>query len=268
MTRLFSLAYLTSHRCTVAQAFRVAHEAGYHAVGLRLSPNAPGAPHQALLGQPELMREALAIQRDTGVAVFDLEIIRIGPTFELHAWDALLAAGQALGARAVLVAGDDPDRSRLADHYAQLCEHLAQHQLTADLEFMPWTPVACARDAVDVLQRAGAPANAGILVDALHVGRSHTSLQDLRDIPRHWLHYAQICDAQAGTHFDTEALIFTAREERLLPGEGDIDLKGIFQALPADLPVSVEVISKRREAQFDPLAWAKTCLQASLPNVI
>lgn len=267
MKRLFSLAYLSAHRCTVAQAFRVAHDAGYDAVGLRLYPNAPGGPHQALLGQPDLMREVLAIQRDTGVGVFDLEIIRIGERFDLHTWDAMLAAGQSLGAKAVLVAGDDPDRSRLVDRYARLCEHLAHHGLTADLEFMPWTPVACARDAMDVLHRAGMPANAGILVDALHVGRSHTSLQDLQDIPRHVLHYAQICDAQAGTHFDTDALIFTAREERLLPGEGNIDVTGIFKALPADLPVSVEVISRRREAQYDPLAWAKLCLEASRPCV-
>jgi sugar phosphate isomerase/epimerase len=263
MNRLMSLAYLTSHRCNVAQSFRVAHEAGYQAVGLRLHPNAPGGPCQPLLGDAALLREALAVQRDTGMGVLDLEIIRIGEGFELHTWDALLAAGQALGARAVLVAGDDPVRSRLADHYAALCEHLARHGLTADLEFMPWTPVACARDAVDVLQRAGEPANAGILVDALHVGRSHTSLDDVRAIPRQWLHYAQICDAEAGTHFDTEALIFTAREERSLPGEGTIDVAGIFKALPADLPVSVEVVSKRRESQYDPLAWATTCLQAS-----
>jgi sugar phosphate isomerase/epimerase len=263
--RLLSLAYLSAHRCSVPQALAVAHDAGYQALGLRLMPNAPGGPHQALLHNPALMREALAVQRDTGIQVLDLEIIRIGESFELHAWDALLDAGQALGAQAVLVAGDDPERSRLSTHYAELCEHLQGFGLTADLEFMPWTAVPDARSAIDVIQRASEPANAGILVDALHVGRSHTSLDDLRAIPRHWLHYAQICDGLAGTHFTTDELIFTAREARSLPGEGSIDVHGIFQALPADLPVSIEVIDRQREHQFTPLAWAQACLCASRP---
>ena len=33
-----------------------------------------------------------------------------------------------------------------------------------------------------------------MLVDTLHVGRSSTTLDDLRDIPREWIHYAQLCD--------------------------------------------------------------------------
>ena len=70
MTRTYSLAYLSSHRCTPAQAIGVAAQAGYPYVGLRLWPNAPGAPQQHLLGQPEALRETLAVQRDTGVGVF------------------------------------------------------------------------------------------------------------------------------------------------------------------------------------------------------
>jgi hypothetical protein len=263
--RPYSLAYLTSHRCTPAQAITVAAEQGYAFVGLRLWPNAPGAPQQQLLGQPALWRETLAAQADTGVGVFDLEIIRIGETFDVHAWDALYDAGAALKARAILVAGDDPLETRLSEHYAHLCEVMAPYGLTADLEFMPWTAVPDARAALRVVRRAGQPANAGILVDALHVGRSHTTLDDIRAIPRGLLHYAQIGDAQAGTHFSTEHLIHTARCERLLPGEGSIDLRGLFAALPADLPVSVEVVHHRREAHFTPAAWAGACLSASRP---
>ena len=137
--------------------------------------------------------------------------------------------------------------------------------MTADLEFMPWTAVPDARAACRVIEQAGRPANAGVLVDALHVGRSHTTLEDLRAIPRAWLHYAQICDGEAGTAFSTEQLIHTARCERLLPGEGTIDLQGLFGALPSDLPVSVEVIHLERERQADPLRWAQACLAASRP---
>ena len=139
--RVYSLAYLTSRHCTPAQAIAVAAQQGYAHVGLRLWPNAPGAPHQTLLGDSAALRETLAAQADTGVGVFDLEIVRIGAEFDPHTWDALFDAGAALNARAILVAGDDVLESRLTENYARLCEVMQPYGLSADLEFMPWTAV-------------------------------------------------------------------------------------------------------------------------------
>jgi sugar phosphate isomerase/epimerase len=263
--RAYSLAYLTAHRCSPPEAVRVAAATGYGFVGLRLWPNAPGAPQQAMLADAALLRETLAACRDTGVGVFDLEIVRIGEGFDPQLYLPLFEAGAALGARAVLVAGDDTDRARLAASYARLCEQMAPFGLTADLEFMPWTAVPDARSALALVEAAGQPANAGILVDALHFGRSHTTLDDIRAIPRRLLHYAQICDAEAGTRFNTEQLLHTARCERLMPGEGNIDLFGLFAALPPDLPVSVEMVHLLREAVTPAQAWAAECLAASRP---
>ena len=123
--------------------------------------------------------------------------------------------------------------------------------------------VKTVREALHVISRAGNPVNAGILVDALHVGRSTTTTDDIRAIPRHLLHYAQICDAQAGLDFTTEQMIHTARCERLMPGEGTIDLAGLFSALPVDLPISVEIVNFTREADHTPASWARECLASS-----
>jgi sugar phosphate isomerase/epimerase len=161
MQRDFSLAYLTSRHCSPPQAIALAAQAGYRWVGLRLWPNAPGAPQQHLLGIPEVLRETQARCRDTGVGVFDLEIIRIGEGFDPQPYKPLFEAGAALAARAVLVAADDPDAQRLADNYARLCEAMAPYGLTADLEFMPWTAVPDARAALRTVRLAGTPANAG-----------------------------------------------------------------------------------------------------------
>jgi len=267
VSRTYSLAYLSSHRCTPPEAIRVAAANGYAFVGLRLWPNAPGAPQQFLLGQPEVLRETVAAQADTGVGVFDLEIIRIGEQFDPHTWDALYDAGAALKAKAILVAGDDLDEARLTDNYARLCEVMQPYGMTADLEFMPWTAVKDAKSALRIITNAGMPSNAGILVDALHFGRSTTTLDDIRAIPRQLLHYAQICDAEAGTHFSTEQMIHTARCERLLPGDGNIDVQGLFDALPADLPISVEVVNFAREEKANPSEWAAICMAASRPFV-
>jgi sugar phosphate isomerase/epimerase len=263
MSRTYSMAYLTSHTLTPPESIRLAAELGYANVGLRLLPNAAGAPQQFLIGLPDVLRETLTAQRETGVGVLDLEIIRIGAGFDAHLYLPLLEAGAALKARAVLVAGDDPDFARLVDGYAQLCELMSPFGMTADLEFMPWTAVPDAQSAMRVVKAGGDPANAGILVDALHFGRSNTTLDDIRAIPRALLHYAQICDAEAGTHFSVEAMIHSARCERLLPGEGSIDVQGLFGALPADLPVSVEVVHMKRMADLGQRDWARLCLDRS-----
>ena len=261
--RTYSLAYLTANASTVPQAVRIAAELGYAYVGLRVQPNGPGAPYQTLIGDAAVLRETQAVMRDTGVGVYDLEIIRIGEQFNLADHAALMDIGQALNAKAVLIAADDINESRLADNYALLCEAMCPYGLTADLEFMPWTAVKDANSAMRVIERAGRPSNAGILVDALHFGRSTTSLADIAAIPRELLHYAQMCDAQAGLNFTTEELIHTARQERLLPGEGNIDVKGLFANLPQDLPVSVEIVNLERSKPIGDKAWAELCLNAT-----
>jgi len=261
--RTYSLAYLTVNASSVPDAVSIAAQLGYAFVGLRVQPNAPGAPYQPLIGEGAILRETQARMRDTGVGVYDLEIIRIGEQFRTQDHLPLMEVGQTLGARAVLIAADDPDESRLAEHYAQLCEFMQPFGLTADLEFMPWTAVKDAKAALRVIERAGRPVNAGLLVDALHFGRSTTTLADIAAIPRELLHYAQICDAPAGLNFTTEELIHAARQERLLPGEGSIDVTGLFETLPQDLPVSVEIVNLARSQPIGDLAWARLALDAS-----
>ena len=261
--RTYSLAYLTANASTVPQAVRIAADLGYAYVGLRVQPNGPGAPFQTLIGDAAVLRETQAVMRDTGVGVYDLEIIRIGEHFHVADHAALMDIGQTLGAKAVLIAADDADESRLADNYAALCDAMRPFGLTADLEFMPWTAVKDAKSAMHVIDLAGCPSNAGILVDALHFGRSSTTLQDIAAIPRELLHYAQMCDAQSGLNFTIEELIHTARQERLLPGEGNIDVTGLFEMLPQDLPVSVEIVNLERSKPIGDKAWAELCLNAT-----
>ena len=82
MPRIYSQAYLTAEASTAPDAIAHAGQLGYHFVGLRLLPNAPGGPHQRLLGDKAVLRECQARLADSGVGVFDLEIIRIGPAFD------------------------------------------------------------------------------------------------------------------------------------------------------------------------------------------
>ncbi|RKP53319.1 sugar phosphate isomerase/epimerase family protein [Pararobbsia silviterrae] len=259
----FSLAHLTALSQTPPELVSVAAQAGYDDVSFRLLPAAPGGIAYSLMTDAAMLDDTLARLRDTGVRVFDLEIVRINDTFDPRAYLSFFEVGAKLGARAVLVGCDDRDPVRRADAYATLCELAKPFGLSADIEFMPWTAVKNLRSAVQLVELAGKPSNAGVLVDALHFGRSDTTLDEVRALPREWLHYAQICDAPAGIPATDAELIHTARCERLLPGEGGIDLEGLWSALPADLPVSIEIPNDVRAPALGPLAWAKQALAAA-----
>ncbi|MDE2364392.1 MAG: sugar phosphate isomerase/epimerase [Hyphomicrobiales bacterium] len=262
MSRIFSLAYLTAAPLSPPDVVALAAELGYGAVGLRALPAAPGGDFDPLLADKALVRETIARIRDTGVGVFDVEIVRLAADFAVKRFEPFLELCGELGAKAVLVAGDDPDEARLTASFAAFCDAAAPYGLSADLEFMPWTAVADARAALRIVERAARP-NGGVLVDALHAGRSATTTADIAAIPRNYLHYAQICDAPVPTPRTNEELIFTARCARLLPGEGGIDLAGIFAALPADLPVSIEVPNDERKPAAGVKAWSRDALAAA-----
>jgi sugar phosphate isomerase/epimerase len=262
MARPYSLAYLTAARLTPPQAVRLAAELGYSYVGLRPLPATPDGPSQPLHTDVALLADTQAAVRDTGVGVWDLEIIRLNPSTDPKAYGAFFEAGQRLGARAVLVGGDDPDEARSIANFAALCEQAAPYGLTCDLEFMPWTAVKNSAAAARIVRAAAQP-NARLLVDAIHFGRSATTVEGIAGLPREWLGYAQICDAPPGIPVTDAELIFTARSERLLPGEGGVDLHGLFGALPAALPVSVEIPSDTRIPILGEREWARQALEAS-----
>lgn len=260
--RLFSLAWLTATPLTPPRALRLAADLGYGAVGLRALPAAPGGPFDPLIEDRALLAETRAAIRDTGVPVFDMEIVRLGADFAVEAVEPFLDVAAALGARAVLVAGDDPDRGRLTASFAAFAAAAAERGLTADLEFMPWTAVPDARTALAVVEASGA-ANGAVLVDALHVARSATSLDDVAALPRHRLSYAQMCDAPAAVPTTVEGLIHTARSERLLPGDGGIDLAGLIARLPDDLPISLELPNVAAKDALGIEEWAGRALAAA-----
>jgi sugar phosphate isomerase/epimerase len=259
MPQHFSLAYLTVSELAPPDAVTVASQTGYDYLGLRLLPAAPGGAASPLMEDPGLLRATKTRIAEMGVGVFDLEIIRLNARFKASNFLRFFEVGAELGAKAILVAGDDPDSSRLMASFASLCEAAAPFNLSCDLEFMPWTQVPNARSAMRIIEEAGHQ-NGGILVDALHFARSESSLEDIATIPRERMNYAQICDAPGEIPTTVEGLIHTARCERLLPGDGGINLVSLFAALPSDLPVSVEVPNEKQAPAVGPLEWARQAL--------
>jgi sugar phosphate isomerase/epimerase len=240
MPHPIGLSFLTVFDVDALEAIRIAAETGYNSVGLRLLPAAEGEGDYPLLADDAMLREARAILADTGVTVADIEIVRLKPETDIAMFEPMLARGAELGASNVLVAGDDPDHSRLTAGFSELCALAAHFDLTCDLEFMPWTGVKTLVAARDIVLAAGA-ANGGVLIDTLHFDRSKSEVAEIATIPHQHLHYLQLCDGLANYDASDAGLIQVARNARLFPGEGEIDLASILKAVPDSLPLSVEV---------------------------
>ena len=236
----YSLAHLTAPKLSPPELVEVAAAGGYRYVGLRLTRVAPGDPVPPLATDARLRRETKARLAATGVEVLDIELARLGPETEPAAFERLLEVGAELGARHVIGQLPDPDRARKIERFAALCDLASRFGLTVELEFPSWTETPDLTEATHVL-RAVNRANAGLLIDVLHFTRSRSRIEDLRQLPREWFRFAHVCDAAAEAPATTEGLIRTARVERLFPGEGGIDVRGILAALPEDIPYTLEI---------------------------
>jgi sugar phosphate isomerase/epimerase len=258
----FSLAALTALDLPPPKLIDVAHACGYEQVGLRLLAATPGGTAYRLMHDRAQLRETKARLAATGVHVADLEVFAIRPDTIIAPLEAVFEAGRELGAKHTLVAGYDPDLERFSDRFAEYCVMAERYGLTGDLEFMPWTCVPDLATASRIVEKMESPA-AGVLVDALHFDRSGSRLEDLGKIPPHRLHYWQICDAPADRPTTTEGLLHAAREERMFPGEGGIDLVGLAKTMPADITVSIEVPTATLAKTVDAETRARRALQGA-----
>lgn len=99
--------------------------------------------------------------------------------------------------------------------------------------------------------------NAALLVVAIHFYRADNTFADLEGAR---MRYLQFCDAHPGRPRERDELIRQARGDRLFPGEGALDLRGLLAATPPGLPLSVEVPVAPK---LEPLERARRALQAT-----
>ena len=256
-----SLAYLTTEQ-SPPQAVQTAARSGFHYVGIRLLPAAPGGAAYPLMSDPRMLRETMACKADTGVRIADLEMIRLDEGFDIERYLRFMEVGALLEAKAILVAGDDRDASRLTANFARLCETAAGFGLTADLEFMPWTGVKDLATARRIVETADHPA-AAVLFDTLHFDRCGSTLAEFADLPPGLMNYIQVCDGPVPYDTSDEALIRIARTARMIPGEGGIDLASITRFIPEAMTISVEVPNHDLAQKIGPSEVARCALAAT-----
>jgi sugar phosphate isomerase/epimerase len=247
LTARFSLAHLTVLSLAPPQVVEVAARTGYKTAGLRLLRVMESTPGYPLMDDKPMMRASKAAIAATGVGVLDIELVRITPDIDVASLEPFLAAGAELSARYVITSPYDSDLARLADRLAAISDLASQYRLRPVLEFFPWTVVPDLGSALKMVQ-AAKRAELGILVDTLHFNRSASRLDELDQIPAARLPFVHVSDARVQDSYTTEELLHTARAERLPPGEGGIDIKGILSHMPRGIPMALEVPMTSRSA--------------------
>jgi sugar phosphate isomerase/epimerase len=230
-------------------------EAGYDGIGLRLN-RSPGLPFHPVVGNAALIAEIKRRLGESGLPVNEILSFYLQPEIDIGQFTAALELGAELGAKYAMVIGDDPEWARMRDNFGRLCDAAAQFGLTAIVEFVPRRALANLQQTLRLLLETARP-NVAICIDPLHFARSGAVPADLKKLDTRLFPYLQICDGVLGPgEPDPDGLGRIAVEERLMPGEGTLPLRDILGALPAGLPISVEV-PLRKEAQVSARAWAK-----------
>jgi len=237
------LASATAPAASRAEMVRNAAAAGFAGVGLRFDRE-PAAPGE--------LAELSRVLGDTGLTVLDIEVIRIGNEAP-GVTEQLFDAASALSARTMLTVSDLPDRSATIHRLGELADEAASRSLRISLEFMVFTSIRTLADAVSIVRELNHPA-VGILPDALHMDRSHSTVADLASA-RQLIAHAQLCDAPAVAPVGNDALLEEARFVRSMPGDGGLDLVPFLRAI-GDASISVEVQSRALQSSLDPAVVA------------
>ncbi|MCX2755329.1 MULTISPECIES: sugar phosphate isomerase/epimerase [unclassified Gordonia (in: high G+C Gram-positive bacteria)] len=253
-TRLVSLASLSALAVPPPRFIEYAAAGGFDAVGVRVSDR-PGERGHLLAEGSRLLADTLLALDDHGLAVLDVEVVKIHPGSSRSDWEPVLFAGAALGARYLIATVLDDDADRAGDNLAALAQAAAQFGLRCCLEPMVFTAVRDLRAGRALLDESGAT-EAGLLLDALHWSRAGGTVDGLgAEVERGGIPYWQLCDARmTGPARDDTTAMTEARGNRLPPGAGALPLRRLAGALGPSASVSVEVPSARGAA--DPRRWA------------
>lgn len=193
---------------------------------------------------PDISREICLRRDDTGIDVLDVEVIWIHagkPTDDLK---RIIDIGSEIEAGYGLVVSSDEDDEGTKRVFADLCDHAQGTGLTLVLEFLPITAVRSLNQAVNIVTDVGRP-NGRVLIDTLHLARTGGTVDAVKGLDPALFPYLQIADAPLtapGTDYDS--LLSEAVDGRLLPGDGELPIRELLQALPDGLALSPEIRSK------------------------
>lgn len=260
--RTVSLAALTILDAGPAGQIRASAAAGFSHVGLRLMPLL--ATDARVAGNRDAEREIESLLALHRTSVIEIGVFQVKPVMDWPLIEGVIALGGRIGARHLVCPVEDADAARRIVTLIRLCDLAAAADMTALVEFNPYSACTGLADAVAVVEATGHPA-AGLVIDALHLSRSRGQPSDLAMVDPRLLQLVHFCDAPPppDRSRSPDELRAESRTARLLPGEGSLWLDALLDALPPETPISVEAPSARH-AHLAAEERARRALEATM----
>ena len=253
---MLSLAHLTVLDADPLTLIDAAAAGRFDAVGLRIVPPMPADRIVPVIGNERLIGEIEQRLDSNGIRILDIEAVWLMPHTDVAALRPALELGARLGAKYLLVVGNDPDWARQRDNFTSLCELAQEVGLGIALELMSYVELRTLSQARQLLDQVRRP-NAGLLIDVLHFYRSGAHPRDLAGIDPGLFPYIHLCDASAAAP-DAAGLRAEGRGERFYPGEGELPLGEFLRAFPDDIPLAIEAPCAQY-AGLSPLERGRIC---------
>ena len=268
------LAHLSLLQLEPDELVRLAAAAGFDFVGVRVRGATPTETIADMRPGSAMSQAVLAAMTETGVQVRDIEFLSLDGETGRDEWLPMLEAGAALGATSLSLAGQDTDRARLVETLAALVADAQTFGIIPTLEPISYNTVSTVAQAAAIAREAGA----AVLLDPLHIARGGSQLSDVEALEPALVPVLQLCDAPLvtperidiagplprGMTADGEPRKVESRALRLPAGAGELPLAALLRAVPAGLPLSVEVPNAPLVAELGALGYAQHLRETTL----
>ena len=259
--RPLSMSYLSAPMRTPELSVEVAAAAGFQHVGLRLGPVMPGDSPSLMIGNSALEAACRKRLDDHGMSVIEVEGFTIVGGFDARGHLPVIEAAARLGTPTLLAVADLRGRIALDEvigHVGRLQALAAGYGLRVAFEPIAHRVGGSLQDALRVATETGA----GLALDMLHLDRMGVTPDQAAAVDRRRIYAIHLCDAPTAPK-DLAMMIRHSASERALPGEGVLPVRAYLEALPADLPLSVEIPQEHKRDAGTPLTRAKQCYDAT-----
>jgi sugar phosphate isomerase/epimerase len=247
-----SIDFLTALGLHPVEFVHVAADLGCPHISLGVAPlvKLPAYAPWSLIEDAPLRRAVGEALRERGVAVAGGEGFFHMPGRDLAALAPAMDALAELGAPMIGMVTFDKDRASAFDACGRFAELAAARGMRSVVEFVPGLGIPDLATAVAAAAHVGR-SDFGVAIDAMHLFRSGSTAADVAALDPALIGRAQLCDAPLVpviADYGTEAA-----QERLVPGEGELPLRELVEALPADLSIGLEVpMYSKAEAGTEP----------------
>jgi sugar phosphate isomerase/epimerase len=218
-----------------------------------------GYPAFSLKDDLRLRRDLRTALDDSGVSISLGEGMVIFPESEVTELAADLDVMAELGVAQINTLSFDKDRNRTFDQLAALTELAAARGISTTVEMAPGLTVG---DLATVLAAVDHCRGLRVTVDTMHWGRSGYGAAELRELGAEHIGYLQLSDTTRTPRMTS--YLKEARYERMAPGDGELPLAEMLDAVPAEVVVGLEIPMRAlAESGVGPAERLRPCVAAA-----